>query len=64
MRALLRIDQNTSHGFEEVVENFFEVWSWLQGSCICKNVSVENFKEQLNINGREPDYWSRILYSQ
>ena len=61
MGAFLRIDQDPSHGLEEIVEDLFEVRGWIEGGWIREDVAVKNLQEELHINCWEPDHRTRVL---
>lgn len=50
MGALLGIDQNASHGLEEVIEDLFEVGGLFEGGRISKDVTFKDLQEELDVN--------------
>lgn len=51
VRALLRVDQDPSHGLEEVVEDLLEVGRLVEHCRGGENVTIENLQEKLHIAG-------------
>ena len=64
MISFLSIDQNTSHGFKQVIEDLFEICNLIQRRTRSEDVLFKNLKEELHITSRESYNRPGVLHSK